>query len=79
MNKGVREEWREKRRGRRRTEEERGRTAGVGSREGVRGEPDGGRGETELRGILKTFAILLIFFLKWVKLFYDFRRSLSLG
>lgn len=31
-------------------------------------------GETELRGILKTFAILLIFFLKWVKLFYDFRR-----
>lgn len=33
-------------------------------------------GETELRGILKTFAILLIFFLKWVKLFYDFRRVL---
>lgn len=33
-----------------------------------------GGGETELRGILKTFAILLIFFLKWVKLFYDFRR-----
>lgn len=35
---------------------------------------NGGGGETELRGILKTFAILLIFFLKWVKLFYDFRR-----
>lgn len=29
-----------------------------------------------MRGILKTFAILLIFFLKWVKLFYDFRRVL---
>lgn len=34
----------------------------------------GGGGGRELRGILKTFAILLIFFLKWVKLFYDFRR-----
>jgi hypothetical protein len=40
------------------------------------GEEDwrgGGRAET--RRILKTFAVLLIFFSKWVKLFYDFQQQ----
>lgn len=34
-----------------------------------------GRGWAETRRILKTFAVLLIFFSKWVKLFYDFHRQ----
>lgn len=34
-----------------------------------------GRGWAETRRILKTFAVLLIFFSKWVKLFYDFQRQ----
>lgn len=44
-------------------------------------EPNGGRagrrgrGWAETRRILKTFAVLLIFFSKWVKLFYDFQRQ----
>lgn len=32
-------------------------------------------GELETQRILKTFAVLLIFFSKWVKLFYDFQRQ----
>lgn len=45
--------------------------------EGVgRGEGSGrDRGWAETRRILKTFAVLLIFFSKWVKLFYDFHRQ----
>lgn len=46
--------------------------------------PNGGRsssrrgsGWVETRRILKTFAVLLIFFSKWVKLFYDFQRQFS--
>lgn len=35
--------------------------------------PNDGRGWVETRRILKTFAVLLIFFSKWVKLFYDFQ------
>lgn len=47
--------------------------------EGVgRGEGSGrDRGWAETRRILKTFAVLLIFFSKWVKLFYDFHRQFS--
>lgn len=37
--------------------------------------PNDGRGWVETRRILKTFAVLLIFFSKWVKLFYDFRSQ----
>lgn len=33
------------------------------------------RGWAETQRILKTFAVLLIFFSKWVKLFYDFHRQ----
>lgn len=32
-------------------------------------------GRAETRRILKTFTVLLIFFSKWVKLFYDFHRQ----
>lgn len=42
-------------------------------RRGRAGGRGGGRAET--RRILKTFAVLLIFFSKWVKLFYDFQRQ----
>ena len=76
MNKRVREEewWRR----RWWNEEKRQKLKEVGDGTGwVEARAGSWNGETELRGILKTFAILLIFFLKWVKLFYDFRRSPS--
>jgi len=38
-------------------------------------ESNDGRGWVETRRILKTFAVLLIFFSKWVKLFYDFQNQ----
>lgn len=43
--------------------------------EGRGGEGVSAGGELETRRILKTFAVLLIFFSKWVKLFYDFQRQ----
>jgi len=39
------------------------------------GEDWRGGERAEARRILKTFAVLLIFFSKWVKLFYDFQRQ----
>lgn len=47
--------------------------AGLNEGWGRRGT--GGKGCAETRRILKTFAVLLIFFSKWVKLFYDFQRA----
>lgn len=50
-----------------------------GTEWGRAGEKDGASattgGELETQRILKTFAVLLIFFSKWVKLFYDFQRQ----
>lgn len=49
--------------------------AGAGEREREREMAKRRGGKLETRRILKTFAVLLIFFSKWVKLFYDFQRQ----